>query len=191
MSPGDCSDVDKKTMSRRKLTPTNAGVHDMSDATTAALSPHTGNRFQFDTTSVEWHKFFTPGTWYRILSVDVVARQADMLVKFDPNSQCMYHRHAACTSTLVLEGELRVREQVNGTEIVKIKPAGNYSIGGEGEIHIEGSGQEQAVIFFGMRSETDVIYELLDEKLNLKRAVTVEDFDRDWRAHWPNDPRKN
>ncbi len=163
----------------------------MSDATTAALSPHTGNRFQFDTTSVEWHKFFTPGTWYRILSVDVVARQADMLVKFDPNSQCMYHRHAACTSTLVLEGELRVREQVNGTEIVKIKPAGNYSIGGEGEIHIEGSGQEQAVIFFGMRSETDVIYELLDEKLNLKRAVTVEDFDRDWRAHWPNDPRKN
>lgn len=145
--------------------------------------------FRFDAGTVEWHKFFTPGTWYRILSVDVAARQADMLVKFEPDSQCMYHRHAACTSTLVLEGELRVREQLDGQEVVKVKPAGSYSVGGQGEIHIEGSGSEQAIIFFGMRSDTDVIYELLNEDLSLKRAVTVADFDRDWREHWPDDVR--
>lgn len=157
---------------------------------TAASAPRTGSGFKYDASGVEWHKFFTPGTWYRILSVDVAARQADMLVKFEPDSQCMYHRHAACTSTLVLEGELRVREQVDGREVVKVKPAGSYSVGGEGEIHIEGSGPEQAIIFFGMRSETDVIYELLNADLSLKRAVTVADFDRDWHEHWPKDPRK-
>ncbi|MGE3772369.1 MAG: hypothetical protein AB7I32_05550 [Gammaproteobacteria bacterium] len=152
-----------------------------------ALPARGAPRFLYDAGTVEWHKFFTPGTYYRILNVDLAARSADMLVKFEPRSQCMYHRHAARTTTLVLEGELRVREQVDGGEIVKIKPAGSYSIGGEAEIHIEGSGDEQAVIFFSMHSSTDVIYELLDEQLNLRRAVTVADFDRDWREHWPRD----
>lgn len=143
--------------------------------------------FKYDTSTVEWHKFFTPGTYYRILNVDLAARTADMLVKFEAEGQCMYHRHAACTSTLVLEGELRVREQINGGEVVKVKAAGSYSHGGEGEVHIEGAGLDQAIIFFGMRSETDVIYELLNEDLSLKRAVTVADFDHDWRSNWPED----
>ena len=127
--------------------------------------------FRFDSSTVEWGDFFTDGTFYRILNVDLAAGTADMIVKFAPNSQCMYHRHAATTQTLVLQGELRVREPV----------------GGEGEIHIEGSGDEEAIIFFGMRTDTDVIYELLNEDLTLRRAVTVADFDRDWRARWPGD----
>lgn len=143
--------------------------------------------FTYDTSKVEWHKFFTPGTYYRILNVDLAARTADMLVKFEAEGQCMYHRHAACTSTLVLEGELRVREQINGGEVVKVKPAGSYSHGGEGEVHIEGAGHKQAIIFFGMRSETDVIYELLNDDLSLKRAVTVADFEHDWHTNWPGD----
>ena len=116
----------------------------MSKTNTAVQAPQENNGFRYDASTVEWHKFFTPGTWYRILNVDVAARQADMLVKFEPDSQCMYHRHAACTSTLVLEGELRVREQLAGAEHIKVKPSGSYSVGGEGEIHIEGSGHEQA-----------------------------------------------
>jgi quercetin dioxygenase-like cupin family protein len=163
----------------------------MNKAATAVAAASDTNGFKYDPTNVEWHKFFTPGTWYRILNVDVAARTADMLVKFEPDSQCMYHRHAAFTSTLVLEGELRVHEQIDGGEVVKVKPAGSYSAGGEGEIHIEGSGHEQAIIFFGMRSDTDVIYELLNDDLSLKRAVTVADFDRDWRERWPLDRRKD
>ncbi|MEQ8663787.1 MAG: hypothetical protein RLW62_23460 [Gammaproteobacteria bacterium] len=159
----------------------------MSSLTQPASATSAPKRFLYDADSVAWHEFFTPGTYYRILNVDLATRSADMLVKFAPNSQCMYHRHAACTTTLVLEGELRVREQVDGDEVIKIKPAGSYSIGGENEIHIENSGDEQAVIFFAMRSDTDVIYELLHEDLSLRRAVTVADFDRDWREHWPED----
>jgi hypothetical protein len=153
----------------------------------AASRPANGPRhgFSFDAATVDWRPYVTPGTFYRILSVDVVRRQTEMLVKFDPNSQCMHHRHAACTSTLVLEGELRIREQIDGGEVVRVKPAGSYSLGGEQEIHIEGSGGEQAIIFFGMRSDTDVIYELLNEDLSLRRTIAVADFDRDWREHWP------
>ena len=158
-----------------------------SNAATQATSTTNKAGFKYDTSTVEWHKFFTPGTYYRILNVDLAARTADMLVKFEAEGQCMYHRHAACTSTLVLEGELRVREQINGGEVVKVKAPGSYSHGGEGEVHIEGAGHEQTIVFFGMRSETDVIYELLNEDLSLKRPVTVADFDRDWRSNWPGD----
>jgi hypothetical protein len=52
-------------------------------------------RFQFDTRDVEWRDFITDGCFYKLLNVDLDARQADMLVKFEPNSECLYHRHAA------------------------------------------------------------------------------------------------
>ena len=153
----------------------------------AKTSPASAAGFRYDSASVDWSDFFTPGTFYRILNVDLAARTADMLVKFEPRSQCMYHRHAATTQTLVLQGELRVREQIDGREVLKVKPAGSFSVGGYGEVHIEGSGEEEAIIFFGMRTDTDVIYELLNDDLSLRRAVTVADFDRDWRERWPAD----
>jgi hypothetical protein len=139
----------------------------------------------FADAGIEWRPFITPGCFYKLLHVDVPNRQTDMLVKFEANSECMYHRHAATTTTLVLEGELRVREQAPDGEVVKVKPAGSYSTGGEGEVHIEGSGDAPAIIFFSMRTETDVIYELLNPDLSLRKAITVEDFDRDWRDKWP------
>jgi hypothetical protein len=143
--------------------------------------------FQFDTSDVDWRDFITEGCFYKLLNVDLAARQADMLVKFEPNSECMYHRHAATTTTLVLEGELRVREQTPDGEQIKVKRAGSYSIGGEGEVHIEGSGDAPAIIFFSMRTTGDVIYELLNPDLTLRRAITVADFDRDWRTKWPDE----
>ena len=160
--------------------------------TAAQTADTAASDFKYDTSKVDWYKFFTPGTYYRILNVDVAAGTADMLVKFEPDSQCMYHRHSACTSTLVLAGELRVHEQIDGGEVVKVKAAGSYSHGGEGEVHIEGSGHETAIIFFGMRTHegTDVIYEFLNNDLTLKRAVTVTDFDYDWRTKWPGDVRE-
>jgi hypothetical protein len=140
--------------------------------------------FRFDTSDVDWRDFITDGCYYRLLDVDLDARQADMLVKFDRNSECLYHRHAARTTTLVLEGELRIREQTPSGERIKIKPAGSYSIGGEGEVHIEGSGDEPTIVFFSMRTEGDVIYELLNPDLSLRRSITVADFHRDLLEKW-------
>ena len=144
-------------------------------------------KYLFDTSDVEWRDFITDGCYYKLLNVDLDARQADMLVKFDPKSECLYHRHAAMTTTLVLEGELRIREQTPEGEVLKVKPAGSYSIGGVGEVHIEGSGEKPAIIFFSMRTDRDVIYELLNPDLTLRRAITVADFHRDWHEKWPDE----
>jgi hypothetical protein len=138
-------------------------------------------RFRFDTSAVEWKKFLTDGCYYRILDVNVPARTAEMLVKFEPGARCLYHRHVATTMSLVLEGELHVIERTPEGDRESVKGAGTFSAGATNEVHIEGGGNEGVVVYFSMRGDTDHIYDLLDENLNLKRAITIQDFERDWR----------
>jgi hypothetical protein len=143
--------------------------------------------FMYDTSNIDWRDFLTEGCYYKLLNVDLEAGQADMIVKFEPKSQCMFHRHTATVTTLVLEGEQHLYEIVDGERVLKIKPAGSYSVGGEGEVHIEGAGDETLILFFSMRTKGDVIYELLRDDLSLVKSITVADFYNDWREHWPAD----
>ena len=144
-------------------------------------------KYKYDTSDIDWKPFITEGCFYKLFHVDVKSGLAEMIVKFEPNSQCMYHRHVATTTTMVLEGELIVRELVDGKEEINIKPAGSYSIGGEGEVHIEGSGDKQAIIFFSMKTNSDIIYELLNPDLTLRKAITTAEFEKDWKDKWPQE----
>ncbi|MSP43025.1 MAG: DUF4437 domain-containing protein [Alphaproteobacteria bacterium] len=159
----------------------------MSQAKSAAPSKPA---YMYDTSNVDWRVFITVGTYYKVLNVDLDAGQADMIVKFDPNAQCMYHRHTATVTTLVLEGEHHVYDVQGDERVLKIKPAGSYSVGGEGELHIEGAGDETLILFFSMRTKGDVIYELLNDDLTLAKSITVAEFYRDWKEHWPADFEK-
>ena len=142
------------------------------------------NDYRFDTRNIEWKDFLTEGCYYRILDVNVAARTADMLVRFDPGSRCLFHRHVAATTTLVLEGSLHVFEQsADGGVIEKIKPAGSFSSGAENEIHIEGGGDEGVVVYFSMRGKDEHVYDLLNPDFSLRRAITVQDFAKDW-EYW-------
>ena len=137
--------------------------------------------FRFDTSNTDWKPFVTDGCFYRILDVNVPARTAEMLVKFEPHGRCLYHRHAAAVKTLVLEGDLHLYEPTPTGEVHSVKPAGSFSTGAGGEIHIEGAEEKAVIVYFAMESKTDVIYELLDKDLNLTRAITVQDFADDWK----------
>jgi hypothetical protein len=132
--------------------------------------------FRFDTSKLDWKPFVTEGCFYRILDVNVPARTAEMLVKFTPGGRCLYHRHVAAVKTLVLEGDLHLFEPAAGGETHTVKPAGSFSTGSGGEIHVEGAEEKEVVVYFSMQSATDVIYEILDSDLRLKRAITVQDF---------------
>lgn len=140
-----------------------------------------GSSFRFDTSNVDWKPFVTEGCFYRILDVDVPSRTAEMLVKFTPGGRCLYHRHAAAVNTLVLEGDLHLFEPTPDGEVHTVKPAGSFSSGKGGEVHIEGAEEKEVIVHFSMRGSNDVIYETLDEKLNLLRSITVQDFARDWK----------
>ena len=139
--------------------------------------------FRFDDSRADWKPFVTDGCFYRILDVDVTARTAQMLVKFTPGGRCLYHRHVAAVQTLVLQGELHLFEPTPDGEVHIVKPAGSFSTGAGGEVHIEGSEENEVIVLFTMRSDSDIVYETLDENLNLLRSITVQDFARDW-ARW-------
>ena len=138
-------------------------------------------KFRFDTTNVEWKNFVTDGCYYRILDVNVPARTADMLVKFEPGARCLNHRHVARTMSFVLEGDLHVIERTpDDNTRESIKPAGTFSADATNEVHIEGGGDQGVVVYFSMRGDSDRIYDFVDENFELKRAITIQDFDRDF-----------
>ena len=139
--------------------------------------------FRFDTSNLEWKPFVTEGCFYRILDVNVPARTAEMLVKFTPGGRCLYHRHVAAVKTLVLEGDLHLFEPTSKGETHSVKPAGSFSTGAGGEVHIEGAEEKEVIVYFSMQSDTDVIYETLNPDLTLLRSITVQDFARDL-EHW-------
>jgi hypothetical protein len=142
------------------------------------------HNFRFDTREVDWKDFITAGCYYKLLDVNVATRIADMLVKFEPGARCLYHRHVAPATSLVLEGELHIFDKANTGETLRvIKPAGTYTSGVENDVHVEGGGEHGVIVYFSMRGSSDHIYDLLDSNLNLKRAITIHDFARDLQ-HW-------
>jgi hypothetical protein len=154
----------------------------VSNTTTQETPTATAPKFHFDTSHVEWKNFVTEGCYYRILDVNVPARTADMLVRFEPNARCLNHRHVARTMSFVLEGELHVIEKTaDGRTRESIKPAGMFSADATNEVHVEGGGERGVVVYFSMRGDTDRIYDFVNDDLSLRRAVTIQDFDRDFR----------
>ena len=148
--------------------------------TSSAQNQSSLRNFRFDTKEVDWKDFITAGCYYKLLDVNVAARTADMIVKFDPGARCMYHRHVAPCTSLVLEGEQHIIDQTEAGEKLRIvKPAGTFTSGVEDDMHVEGGGENGVIIYFSMRGASDRIYDLLDSKLNLKRAITIQDFAKD------------
>lgn len=140
--------------------------------------------FRFDTKEVDWKDFITTGCYYKLLDVNVATRTADMLVKFEPGARCLYHRHVAPATSLVLEGELHIIDKAGTGETLRmIKPAGTYTSGVENDVHVEGGGENGVIVYFSMRGSSDHIYDLLDSNLNLRRAITIHDFAKDL-AYW-------
>lgn len=146
----------------------------------AASAQNQLRNFRFDTKEMDWKDFITAGCYYKLLDVNVAARTADMLVKFEAGARCLYHRHVAPATSLVLEGELHIFDQTSTGETLRVvKPAGTYTSGVEDDVHVEGGGADGVIVYFSMRGSSDHIYDLLDSKLNLKRAITIHDFAKD------------
>lgn len=152
--------------------------------TSATQATNPLKNFCFDTKKVDWKDFITTGCYYKLLDVNVATQTADMLVKFEPGARCMYHRHVAPATSLVLEGELHIIDQTTTGETLRsVKPAGTYTSGVEDDVHVEGGGEDGAIVYFSMRGSSNHIYDLLDSDLNLKRAITIQDFAKDLQ-HW-------
>jgi quercetin dioxygenase-like cupin family protein len=130
----------------------------------------------FDTRNIRWNTIDGfDHVAFHVCAVDEDKRIVDILFKFDAHAKIVLHRHRADYITLVLQGELRIY-RANG-ELKEVRPVGSYVTGkADGEPHTEGGGDQDVIVFFSNRNVDNVVYEILDENLNIVTTFGVEEF---------------
>jgi quercetin dioxygenase-like cupin family protein len=132
--------------------------------------------YNFDDSNIRWNKL---GDFehlvYSILDIDEDNNIVDVLFKFAANQQIVLHRHKAQNNTLVIQGEHRLYE-ANG-KIKEVRPVGSYTISPPSdEPHREGGGDQDVVVFFSIRGNDGILYEVLDDDLNVLATLSMQDF---------------
>lgn len=141
-------------------------------------------RFRFDTNHIEWThlkggaEFDYPiDYWLAVLGARPEIGALDILVKWEPNAYCHFHRHVAATTVLVLEGEQHIHETTDGGETIhKVRRAGEYALNPGGDVHMEHGGPEGALVFFGLHAPDGRVFDLLDRDRNILATSTIEEM---------------
>lgn len=129
----------------------------------------------FDDRNVRWYRLGDFEHFeFAMLDVDVPRKIVDFVLKFPPNQKIFLHRHRALTNTLVIQGEHRLYE-LDGS-LKEVRPVGSYTSSPLGEPHQEGAGDEGGVVFYSVRGEHGVLFEVLDDDQNVVGALSTDDF---------------
>lgn len=103
----------------------------------------------------------------------------EILVKWEPNCYCHFHRHTAETSSLVLEGELLVTDIdiETGKEIgQRVRVAGDFVHKQPGDVHMEQGGANGALVLFNIYapSEEGKLAETLEKDGSVISTSTIK-----------------
>lgn len=131
--------------------------------------------YDFDDRNIRWAKlgeFEHFVAW--VYDVDRQRRIVDFILKFDPDSQIVLHRHLALSNTLVVQGEHRLYEPTG--ELKEVRPVGSYTSSFPTEPHREGGGAEGAVVFYSIRAEGEGLFELFDDDGKSLGILGIADF---------------
>jgi quercetin dioxygenase-like cupin family protein len=131
---------------------------------------------EFDDRNIRWRSIEGfDHIMYYVCDVDDKNRIVDVLFKFAAKSRIVLHRHHAAYRTLVLQGELRIY-RANG-QLSEVRPVGSYvSAPAQGAPHTEGGGEQDAIVFFSNRNVDNLIYEILDDRLQTIATLGIGDF---------------
>ena len=131
---------------------------------------------RFDDSNVEWRTLgdFT-GFVASILFVDDATNMVEFIVKFDPNTNTLAHRHLAATYTFVIEGAHIIYE-IDG-RLRDSRPAGRFTFTHpDGDCHTEGGGADGCVLLYSIRGHSDALFDLLDAAGKTIATLRTSDF---------------
>ena len=131
--------------------------------------------YAFDDRNIRWYKL--PGFEHfelAVLDVDVSQKLVDFILKFPPNQRIFLHRHLALTNTLVVQGEHRLYEPDGALK--EVRRVGSYTSSPPGDPHREGAGDAGGVVFYSVRGKDGVLFEFLDDDLQVVGTLSVEDY---------------
>lgn len=110
-----------------------------------------------------------------VLSVSDDGR-LQIVVKWEPNCFCHFHRHTAETSSVVLAGELTVIDidPSTGEEIQRnVRATGDFSHKPAGDVHREQAGPDGALVLFTIYAPNDDVAQALDENFGVFKTTTI------------------
>ena len=144
------------------------------------MAASTVAQYNFDDHNIRWYKFGDFKFFvFAMLDVDENRKVIDFILKFEPNEQIFLHRHLALTNTFVVQGEHRLYEPSGALK--EIRPTGSYTSTPPGEPHREGGGKEGCVVFYSIRAESDILFEVLADDLKVVGTLAVKDFADAWK----------
>lgn len=129
----------------------------------------------FDDTNVRWQtlKDFEH-LHYAILDIDEHNKIIDVIFKFAAHQQILLHRHKALNKTFVIQGE-RLYE-ADG-RFKEVRAIGSYTSSlPSDDQHREGGGDVDVIVFFSIRGNNGVLYEILDDDLYIIATLSMQDF---------------
>lgn len=131
---------------------------------------------RFDDSNIPWRSLEGfEGVEFHICFLDEGLKAVDVIYKFQPGVRQPLHRHRCPYFTLVLQGELRFWRPDG--ELKETRRVGSYvAAQANGKPHVEGAGEEEAIVFFGHRDIDDALYEFLDADGRTTQTLGMEDF---------------
>lgn len=112
---------------------------------------------------------------YSILDIDEPGKIIDVLFKFSARQQIVLHRHKALNKTFVVQGEHRLYH--SDGNLKEIRATGSYTVSPPSdEPHREGGGDKDVIVLFSIRGSDSVLYEILDDELNVVAELGMRDF---------------
>ena len=131
--------------------------------------------YLFDDRNVTWQTVEAIGAQIYVLAVDEAREIVDVLIRFQPNTPGKLHRHLNEFSTFVLQGELQFWRQDGSLK--EVRAAGSYvQIAANGDPHLEGAGDQMAIVLFSFRGSTGDMILYLDENSNVSFRLGFAEF---------------
>ena len=138
-----------------------------------------------DNSNLKWKKYDEGNEFgYPINYSDAILSatedgRLEILVKWEPNCFCHFHRHTAETSSVVLQGELHVTDidADTGKETRKrVRKVGDFVHKEPGDLHMEQGGPEGALVLFSIYSPEGEgsLAEALDNDRNVTNVSTMK-----------------
>lgn len=132
--------------------------------------------YLFDDTNIKWQTLAGfEHLLYSILDIDEQNQIIDVLFKFAAHQQIGLHRHKVLNKTFVIQGEHRLYE-ADG-RLKEARAVGSYTSSlPSDDPHREGGGDIDVIVFFSIRGNNGVLYEILDDDLNIIATLELQDF---------------
>ncbi len=130
----------------------------------------------FDDSHIHWQTLAGfEHLYYSILNIDEAKTIVDVLFKFTARQQIVLHRHKALNHTFVIQGEHRLYKADGAPK--EARAVGAYTVSpASDEPHSEGGGEMDAIVFFSIRGSEGVLYEILDDNLDVVATLGMRDF---------------